>query len=139
MRQKAVFHPIGVLYNALIIKRPGWLLIRMIRVNICDHQPQGETMARPKKEVTERGETTPIFALKPPKRPSVPRHSIAIKTETMAAMDKYVTWASGALGITHDEAQAQFLEVAIPELIGKDGAYKAHLKGSSDAAKTSAE
>jgi hypothetical protein len=57
----------------------------------------------------------------------------------MAAMDKYVTWASGALGITHDEAQAQFLEVAIPELIGKDGAYKAHLKGSSDAAKASAE
>lgn len=92
-------------------------------------------MAPKKKEVPAEAENKPIFALRPPKRPALPRHSVAMKAETVAALDKYVTWAAGAAGTTYDEAQALFLEYAIPEIIGKDGAYKAHQKAQSEAAK----
>ena len=87
-------------------------------------------MARPKQAAAATDATKPIFALKPPKRPALPRHSVGMRPDTLAALDQYVTWASGALGVSYDEAQSQFLEVAVLELIGKDGAYKSHLKTS---------
>lgn len=87
-------------------------------------------MARPKQAATASGATKPIFALKPPKRPALPRHSVGMKPEILAALDQYVTWASDALGVSYDEAQSQFLEVAVLDLIGKDSAYKSHLKTS---------
>ena len=90
-------------------------------------------MAPNKKDTQIDGEMKPIFALKAAKRLPLPRHSIAIKQETLAVMDRYVTWASGALDLSYDEAQAQFLEVAIPQLIRKDAAFKAHLKAKNEA------
>lgn len=77
----------------------------------------------------------PIFALRPPKRPALPRHTVAAKSETIQEMDAYIQWAAGELGITYEEAQAQMLEVAISNLIGKDHAYKAHLKSKAQSGK----
>lgn len=89
----------------------------------------------PRQKKTEEPVSKPIFALRPPKRPALPRHTVAAKSETIQAMDAYIKWAAGELGIPYEEAQAQMLEVAVSDLIGKDQAYKAHQKAQAGTAK----